>query len=95
MVSLVYVYMRDTGVELRLTKMRPSWITAPCVIVLSANSLEGCGLVNGNAAGSVLVFEIWVLHRCTEGRELVRLPGSHWRLGFRSGQIMSGFVCGY
>ena len=69
---------RMTGkIELKLTQMRSCGVTAPCVVILSRYALEGGGLVDGNAAGPVLVFEVWILHRRAEGRELVRLPGPH------------------
>ena len=61
-------------VELVLTQVRSRGVTTPCVIILSRDTLEGSGLIDRDAAGPVLVFEIWVLHRGTEGRELVRFP---------------------
>lgn len=82
-------------VELKLAQVRSCGVTAPRIIILSGYALEGRGLVDGNAAGAVLVFEVWVLYRRTEGREFVRLPGSHRRLWFRSGQVVKGFVGGY
>ena len=82
-------------VELKLTQVRPCGVTAPRVIILSGYALEGRGLVDRNAAGTVLVFEVWVLYRRAEGGELVRLPGSRRRFWFWSGQIMKGFIGRY
>ena len=80
---------------LKLTQVRPCGVAAPCVVILPSYALEGRGLVDGNAAGTVLVFEVRVLHRGAEGGELVRLPGSHGRFWFWSRQIMKGFVGRY
>ena len=82
-------------VELKLTQVRPCGVAAPCIIILSGYTLEGRGLVDGNAAGTVLVFEVWVLYRRAEGGELVRLPGSRRRFWFWSRQVMKGFFGRY
>jgi len=75
--------------------VRPCGVTAPCVVILSGHALESCGLVDRNAAGTVLVFEVWVLYRRAEGGELVRLPESRRRFWFWSGEIMKGLVGRY
>jgi len=64
-------------VELILTQMRSCGVTAPCVVVFPRDTLEGCGLIDWDTAGPVLVFKVGVLHRSAEGRELVWLPRSH------------------
>lgn len=63
--------------ELKLTQVRSCRITAPCILILPSYALEGRSLVDRDAAGSILVFEVRVLYRRTEGGELVWLPRSH------------------
>lgn len=75
--------------------MRTRRVPTPCIVIFSTDALERRRLVDGNAAGPMLVFEVWIFHRRTEGRELVGLPRSHGRLWFWGGQIVNGFFCGY
>jgi hypothetical protein len=82
-------------VELKLTQVGPCGVTAPRIIIVPAYALEGRGLVDRNAAGTVLVFEVWILYRGAESGELVRFPGSRGRFWFWSRQIMKGFVGRY
>ena len=81
--------------ELKLTQVRSCGVTAPGIIVLSGYALEGRSLVDRDAAGTILVFEVRVLYGGAKGGELVRLPGPHRRLWFWSGQVMKRFVGGY
>ena len=71
--------------KLKLTQMRTRGVAASCIVVLSAYALECRGLVDRDAASPVLVFEVRVFYRRTEGRELVGLPKSHRGLRFWSG----------
>ena len=82
-------------VESKLTQVRSCRVTAPGIIVLSSYALEGRGLIDRDAAGTVLVFEVWVLYGGAKGGELVRLPRSHRRLWFWSRQVMKRFVGRY
>ena len=75
--------------------MRPCGVAAPCIVILSGYALEGCSLVDRDAAGTVLVFEVWVLYRRAEGGKLVRLPESRRRFWFWGGEVMKGFLGRY
>lgn len=69
--------------------MRPSRVTAPAVVVLAIDALEGRGLVYRHGAGAILVFLVWVLDGRAESREAVRLARSDGGLGLRSWEIVA------
>lgn len=47
--------------------MRACGVAASRIVIFSSYTLEGRGLVDRNAAGPVLVFEVWVLYCRAEG----------------------------
>lgn len=68
--------------------MTPGRIPTPRIIVLARNTFESSGLVDGHRTRAILIFLRWVLDRCAQCGETVRLAGSKWGFRLRGREVM-------